>query len=137
MNRKIEQILASLKERFPEAVIAAERTMTGVKVPMIQLLLEAASLRHEMGSRWRLSETYHLRWYPADEKEVLTGAEPMLLAAKEIWPRAEVNVSRDGNTLVVEAESEEICFLTGEEAEKMKRELLTLQLKWQEEARKG
>ena len=133
MEQKTEQALSFLRESFPETAVVSGRSMPGVKTPVLQLLLEAASLRHEMGSRFRLSETWHICWYPADEKELVTGGEPMLLAAKELWPRAEVKASLEGNMLLLEAESEELCFLTGEEAEKMKRELLTLQLKWQEE----
>ena len=133
MMEKTEQALGLLRERFPETEVTSVRTVPGMKVPMLQLLLEAASLRHELGSRWRLAETWQLCWYPAEEKELPAGAEPLLLAARELWPRAELKVSRDGNLLRLEAETEQICFLTGEEAEKMKRELLTLQLKWQEQ----
>ena len=137
MKEKIERALTLLKERFPKAAVVSERVMPGMKMPMLQLFLEAASLKHEMGRRWRMAENYSLNWYPADEKELASDAEPLMLAAKEIWPRADVKVSREGNMLRLEAETEEICFLTGEEAEKMKRELLTLHLKWQDEAQKG
>lgn len=137
MEKRMNKALALLRAKYPDALITAERIEGGMKRPCLQIMRTAASLKHEMGSRWRLGESYELNYYPSDGEDADEKAEALLLLAKEVWPWSGTSAARDGGMLRVSVEAEELCFLTPEEAETMKRELLTLQLKWQDEAQKG
>ena len=137
METRMDEAFARLREVCPEGLLVRGPVEGGMKLPCLQLMRTGASLKHEMGSRWRLSESCGLNYYPAAGEDPDGMTEGLLLLAKEIWPAGEAEALRDGDVLRVNVETEEICFLTREEAEKMKKELLTLHLKWREEARKG
>lgn len=134
MREKMPEVLALLRKRYPAALIVTEPVEGGMRRPCLQLLLDEASLKHEMGSRWRLGEGYTLNYYPLEGEDPAASAEELLLLAGKLFPRGEVTARIEGGILRTEIRTEEVCFLTHEEAEKMKRELLVLHLKWQAES---
>lgn len=127
MTERMEGALSALKGAFPEALLVTAPIERGLKRPCIQLLLEEVSLKREMGRRWRRGEAVTAVWYPKEGGEVpREAAEKLLLLLGEAYPHAKLGAEREGDTFRVRAEWEQICFLSREEAEMMKRQILKI-----------
>lgn len=122
----MEAAVSALKKAFPEAMLVTKPIERGLTRPCIQLLLEAVSLKREMGRRWRRGEELTLIWYPPDETEPDEAAEKLALLLKKAFPQARTEAAVDRDTLRLQVKWEQLCFLSEQEAEKMKRQILLL-----------
>ncbi|MCI8601647.1 MAG: hypothetical protein HFE45_08690 [Oscillospiraceae bacterium] len=119
-----EMLLESLKPALPGVMLAVGEIKKGLSRPCLQLLPEALSLKQELSRRWRWGEEMTLNWYPpAGEPPEEAGGRLMLLA-KKAAPSAAVTAETEGDHLKLHIEWEQLYFLDGQEAERMKRMVL-------------
>ena len=79
-----QAVVALLRKNYPDALILTEEAEGGFSAPGFIVLVGEASLKKEMGRRWRRQETVVVWYYPAaggqpqDLEQPLPGSRPGL-----------------------------------------------------------
>lgn len=133
MDKLMSDALSALRKAYPDALLVVGPVKGNLRRPCLQLTRTGMGLRRELSRRWRRSDELTLCWYPPDGEQPEEKAGELLLLLSSLRPfgRAETGPAED-HTLRCRLETETICFLTEEEAEKMKKQVLEMQLKLQQ-----
>ena len=99
-----QAVVALLRKNYPDALILTEEAEGGFSAPGFIVLVGEASLKKEMGRRWRRQETVVVWYYPA------AGGQPQDLE----------------QPLKVQLFLSQILFMDEEEAALMKKLLLEM-----------
>ncbi len=127
----MEQLTAALAAACPDWPLVTRAVEGGLPRPCLQLLIEELSLKREMGNRWRETARLQLNWVPTGAERPEDAARQLSLLVADALPAARVDFKVENGRLCGTVTRSALYFLTPEEAEKMKQQLVTLALKWQ------
>lgn len=133
----MEQLTAALAEAAPGWALVTRPVEGNLPRPCLQLLIEELSLRREMGNRFRETARLQVNWVPPKETLPEADARQLALLLSEALPSARVEFRVEPDRLCAVLTRSALYFLTPEEAQKMKQQLVTFALKWQSEGLAG
>ena len=121
-----QAVVALLRKNYPDALILTEEAEGGFSVPGFIVLVGEASLKEEMGRRWRRQETVVVWYYPAAGGQPQDLEQPLQLLLRTAARGVTTGVEREQGRLKVQLFLSQILFMDEEEAALMKKLLLEM-----------
>lgn len=132
MKQLMRDALAALRKAYPDIRLITGPSEGYFQRPCIQLMYTGMGMKREMGRRWRCTDELTLLWYPpeGEDPEEEAGNLVRLLAALRPQSLVGAKPTEDG-VFRCWMEAKTICFLSEEAAEKMKKQVMQLQVQLQ------
>ena len=121
-----QAVVTLLRQQYPDALILTEEAEGGFAPPGFVVLVGEASLKKEMGRRWRRQETLIVWYYPKDGVQPQDQEQPLQLLLRTTARGVTTAVEREQGRLKVTLCLSQILFMDEEEAALMKKLLLEL-----------
>lgn len=121
-----QAVVTLLRQQYSDALILTEEAEGGFAPPGFVVLVGEASLKKEMGRRWRRQETLIVWYYPKDGVQPQDQEQPLQLLLRTAARGVTTAVEREQGRLKVTLCLSQILFMDEEEAALMKKLLLEL-----------
>ncbi len=121
-----QAVVTLLRQQYPDALILTEEAEGGFVRPGFIVLVGEASLKKEMGRRWRRQECLIVWYYPPDGKEPQDLEQSLQLLLPAAARGVTSETEREQGRLKVTLNLSQILFMDEEEAALMKKLLLEM-----------
>ncbi|MDD6033001.1 MAG: hypothetical protein PUC47_05875 [Oscillospiraceae bacterium] len=129
MKQLMRDALAALRKAYPDMRLITGPSEGYFQRPCIQLLYTGMGMKREMGRRWRCTDELTLLWYPPDGEDPEERAGDLVTLLGDLRPQSLVGAkSAENGVFRCWVEVQTICFLSEEAAEKMKKQVMQLQV---------
>ncbi len=121
-----QAVVTLLRQQYPDFLILTEEAEGGFASPGFVVLVGEASLKKEMGRRWRRQESLTVWYYPPANAQPQDSEQSLQLLLRTAARGVTAQAEREQGRLKITLYLSQILFMDEEEAALMKKLLLEM-----------